>query len=355
MGLLAAAGLSESPLVRAAPSSDPDLAADRVDPYFLQSGDLNAVEQAAVERIVDFQERELAGEAAVRPRGRPALAPTYRVLNWDGDLEGTGRFQGPLSLSPALPPAPGYQMNAQILGLHVASDDWGRGNAQGTLSVEFRTRLDNEPVTWLFAQQFDVRRNGRTNVGLEYVGQRNGTRDPIVSDEPAVDLRIQLMRNRRGAGLLRKVLQVFSFVVGLPTGGITGSAAAFAQALPVIRVPRLLREGVAFSQALFGGVTDESPIWRGGFTTFSLAPGGGRLALTPGLWVIMDEAREVDLREVVLRDLGGSIGMLREGKPVDANYLVLSIDGSVAELSGYGRVVSTPDDQWIEKDVLLDQ
>ncbi|MCH9693172.1 MAG: hypothetical protein K0U72_01575 [Gammaproteobacteria bacterium] len=357
MGLFAAAGVSAPTAATAAlqSSDDADLAIADVDPYFLESGDLDSASQAGIEDLVGFQERTIAGEPAVQPRGRPRLAPTYRLLNWKGELNGQGTFQGPLSLSPSLPLASAYQFNAQILGFHGARDDWGRGNARGTLSIEFRTRLDTEPMTWLFAQQFDIGAEGQSTLSLEYVGQRGGARDPIVTDDSNIDLRIQLLRHRKGAKLLRKILQLFSFVVGLPAGGITGATATLAQALPVIRVPRLLREGVAFSQALLGGLTKELPIWRSGFTTYALAEGGSRLALSPGLWVIIDESREVDLRGVQLRDLGGSVGLVRNEKIIDANYLIIAIDASQAQLSGYGRVVDAPTDSWIDKGLPIDE
>lgn len=351
LGALAAAGIVRPPPATAA---DVDNVAD-VDPYFLQSGDVPATDRAGIEDLVAFQERELEGQPAIRPRGRPKLAPTYRFLKWDGDIDGPGSFQGPLSVAPALPRTAAYQLNAQILGFHAAGGDWGGRTARGTLTVEFRTRLDGEPMTWLFAQQFDVGAAGRSTLSLEFLGQRDGVRDPIVTDDINIDMRIQLIRHRGKATLLKKIMQIVSFVVGLPTAGLTGPAAALAEALPVIRVPRLLREGVAFSQAFFGGMTDELPIWRSGFTTFALADGGSRLALSPGLWVVIDEAREVDLRGAEVRDLGGRLGLVRDGVPVDANHLVLSIGVSEAVLTGYGRVVTAASDTWVEKGLPADQ
>lgn len=303
---------------------------DDVDPYFLQSGDLSPDEQQDIAEFVGYQQRLVAGQDAIMPRsGRPQRAPTFRFLYWDGELGSpAGAFVSPLSVQPQLRMAPAYELNAQVLGFRCSSDDWGRRAQLGTLSVEFRARLGGEPMTWLYAQQFEAYR-GATTLGREYVGQREGVLDPIVTDEPNIDLRIQLMRESRSRGLLGKIMKMWALILGVASGfGATAGAAA--QAMPALRITRLLPEGVAFSQALFGGTARQTPLWRSGFTTYAVAEGGSRLRVRPGFWVVIDESREVNLVGVRLEDVGGEIRLTRDGEPLDANYLVLSLE--VAEL-----------------------
>ncbi|MEO1574029.1 MAG: hypothetical protein AAFU65_03625 [Pseudomonadota bacterium] len=316
--------------------SDPD--PSDVHPYFLQSGDAPPAARADIEELVAWQSRSLAGASGPRPRSTHLLTPTYRLLKWRGDIGAPGDFEGPVSLSPKLPVAPGYQLNAQILGMHVGSG-WSGRRSRGTLSIEFRTRLDREPMTWLFAQQFDVADNRRTTVGLAFVGQRDGQSDPIVADSPLVDLRIQLIRHRGRVGVLRKVLQLAAYVVGLPVAGLTGASATLAAALPIVRAPRLLREAVAFSQAMFGGLSKEAPIWRSGFTSFAIAPGAGRLTLTPGLWIAIDDTDGLNLDGVQVSELGSGLALTKDGTPIDANHLILDLTLDVAQLTGNGRVL----------------
>jgi hypothetical protein len=84
-------------------------------------------------------------------------------------------------------------------------------------------------------------------------------------------------------------------------------------------------EGVALSQAVLSGATSEKPIWRSGFASYGLADGGSRLTLAPGLWVVLDDGREMDLRGATLEDAGGHLRLLRDGAPLDLNYLVLDL------------------------------
>jgi len=118
-----------------------------------------------------------------------------------------------------------------------------------------------------------------------------------------------------------------------PLGAVGGAAKAFAEVIPAIRVPQMLREGVAFSQAFFGGMSDEAPIWRSAFNSYGIAQGGSRLGLSPGLWVAMDERRQLDLRGVRLQDVGGRVGLVENGRPLDMNYLVLAFEVGVADAS----------------------
>ena len=124
---------------------------------------------------------------------------------------------------------------------------------------------------------------------------------------------------------MRKVLKFASFLVGVPmAGGL--AIPSLTDVVPSIRVPQMLREGVALSQALFAGEATEAPIWRSGFTSYSVSPGGSRLSMGPGLWVVLDTGREVDLTGVKLHDAGGQIVLVRDGQPLDVNYLVLAVE-----------------------------
>jgi hypothetical protein len=301
-------------------------------PYFLDSGNLSADEKEQLEQIFAHEEAVLAGRPVGKMRGKPPRrAPTFRLVKWEGELGNPeGRFIGPLSVMPMIGPqtAYGYGVNAQILALRAASQDWGKTCSRGTLTIEFRTLQGGEPVTWLYAQQFELDQSGRANIGLEYVAQRNNAPAPIVTDIPIVDIRIQLMRNiGESAKWLRKVLQICSYIVGIPMGAAPGAAEALvAQVLPAIHVPQLLQEGVALSQAVFGSEQKEDPLWRSGWTSYAIAKGGGRLRIAPGLWVVIDDNRAAELTGARLEEVNGQVTLTREGKPIDANYLVLSFE-----------------------------
>lgn len=314
---------------------EPELV-DDIDPYFLETGDLSPDEQGEIADFVNYQQRLVAGQDAIMPRGgRPKRAPTFRFLHWDGELGSpNGKFVGPLSITPQLAPSPAYQINAQVLEFRCASDDWGRRTDHGTLTIEFRARLGREPVTWLFAQEFDVYQ-GNSTIGREYVGQRAGTVDPVITDEPNLDMRIQLMRQPRKRGLLSKIINIWALIIGVASG-FGAAAGATAQVMPALRLTRLLPESVAFSQALFGGTTKQTPLWRSGFTTYAVAEGGSRLRITPGYWVVIDESREVNLVDVRLEDIGGHIRLTRNGSQLDANYLVMALEIDTADLPRFG-------------------
>jgi hypothetical protein len=91
-------------------------------------------------------------------------------------------------------------------------------------------------------------------------------------------------------------------------------------------VPRLAQEGVAFAQATVGGMADEAPIWRGGFNSYAIAVGAGRLTLRPGFWLAIDETADLDYTKLRLDDVGGRIGVVGPEGPVDLNYLVLAVE-----------------------------
>jgi len=101
---------------------------------------------------------------------------------------------------------------------------------------------------------------------------------------------------------------------------------AMGQAPPLLRVPRLAQEGVAFAQATVGGMADEAPIWRGGFNSYAIAVGAGRLTLRPGFWLAIDETADLDYTKLRLDDVGGRIGVVGPEGPVDLNYLVLAVE-----------------------------
>lgn len=356
---------------QAAPSRDADLA--DVDPYFLESGDLTETERQSIDAYLGYLEDASDGRDAIIPRGgRPKRAPTYRFLRYTGELgDPYGRFVGPLRTRPELPEDSTYRMNAQILGFHGATDDWGDDYEIGALSVEARAGIRGELMTWLYAERFEIYEDGATSLGLEYVAQRDGRPEPIATDSPNIDLRIQLLKcERQKSGFLGKVFRVASsLVTGAFGGGAVGQAAE--AVAPTIRVPQMVQEGVAFSQAVFGGMTEEAPIWRSGFTSFGLARGGSRLGLSPGLWVALDETRQLDLRGCYLDDLGGRVGLMREGAELDVNYLVLSVevregplpdiyyaeppayedydDGDATETDPYDEELYELDDDYIDK------
>ena len=329
-----AGGAQEKPAPAPAPAPAPDPSSDAIDPYFLDPGFPPADERRAIEAFVDYQGRAMEGKPALLPRGgRPKRAPNFRFLHWTGELgSGEGRLVGPLGVQPAFDAPPPYQLNAQILGFHASSEDWSGSSGKGTLTIEFRARQGAEALTWLFMQQFEVQRDVGTTIGLEYVAQRDGKAVPVVSDDPNVDLRIQLMRYKTAPQLFRKILKVGASLAGLPIGGSSappsamGAMGGMGSAPALLRVPRLAQEGVAFAQATVGGMADEAPVWRGAFTSYGIASGGSRLALKPGFWVAIDDAEGVDYAKLRLEDVGGRIGVLGPDGPLDLNYLVLSVE-----------------------------
>lgn len=297
-----------------------------VDPYFLSSGEVPPAEQDQISEYMGYLENASEGKDAIIPRGgRPKHAPTYRFLRWKGEIgDPFGRFVGPLSTKPVSLRGNTYQLNAQILGFHTASEDWPGKYNVGTLSVEIRARIRGESMTWLYAQQFELFEGGTSSLGMEYIAQRDGVPAPVATDEENIDLRIQLMRNQQEkGGVLGTVFKVASVLTGGTLGGVAGVAASLA---PPVRIPQMVQEGVAFSQAVFGGTSDEQPLWRSGFTSYAITQGGGRFGLLPGLWLAMDESRQVDLRGSYLEDLGGRVALLKDGEELDVNYLILALE-----------------------------
>jgi hypothetical protein len=329
---------------KATPATAP--ATDDVDPYFLDPGIPTEEEAAAMVAFADYEEKKMQGQPALLPRGgKPKRAPNFRFLYWNGALGSPeGRLTGPLTLQPGIDTPPPYQVNAQIMGFNASKSDWSGSSGKGTLTIEFRARSMGEPLTWLFAQQFEVMRGAGTTIGMEYVAQRKGKPDPVVSDDPNVDMRIQLMRYKSSPQLFRKILKIGASLLKLPFGGnplgsmgSTGSMSsmggmnsmyAMNQAPAVMRVPRLAEEGVAFAQATVGGTADDTPIWRGGFTSFGIASGGSRIAMRPGYWVAIDDVDGVDYTKLRLDDLGGRVGIVGPSGAIDLNYLVLAVEVS---------------------------
>src|SRR5262245_19677646 len=98
-----------------------------VDSYFLDSGEIVRSERAQIEAFIEYRDLASAGKSNVTPRSSPKRAPTYRFMHWSGDLGNpSGRFVGAFGLSPGLPSANAYAVNAQILNFHGASKDWPR-------------------------------------------------------------------------------------------------------------------------------------------------------------------------------------------------------------------------------------
>lgn len=298
-------------------------------PYFLDSGEVSSAEQQEIERFIDLQQQRSHG-LAIRLRGRPRRAPTYRLFYWDGEPgDPAGSLRGPLGLSPGVEESPtGYQLNAQILTFHPCSKDWDQKEEKGLLTIEFRAAVQGEPMTWLFAQHFELYEGGISTVGAEYVAQREGVPTPVITEQPNVDVRIQLIRDRKKNRTLGNILKVASFVTGVgnPFGSSLPTAPNLEQMFPSIQVPHLAREGVALSQAVFGSFAEEEPIWKSGFTSYGLSPAGSRLKLRPGFYVVMDEGRETDVRSIVLDAQGDRMGLFRNGRPLDVNYLVLAFE-----------------------------
>ncbi len=331
---LAASGAAGAALGSTAARAQPDdeeLLLGDIDPYFLDSGELSASEQAALIEVEQLQEQLMQGRPVVIPRGlRPARAPTYRLVHWAGDLgDSRGRFVSPLSVVPELGPLQdyrSYRFNGQILGFHGAKSDWGQTD-QGTLTVELRAPLAGQPMTWLFAQQFDIDDEGFSNIGYQYVAQRGEAIEPVITDEPNLGLRIQMLRSQRRAGVLfRKILRTALAVTGVPLQLENQDVQTALQALPPMRVPAMFQEGAALAQAIVGSMAQEPPLWRGGFSSYGIARGGSKVNLQPGFWAAIDVGREVDLREVMLEEVGPQVGLTRGGEPLDANYVVFGFE-----------------------------
>jgi hypothetical protein len=310
---------AEGPVARGPADESP-----AVDPYFLESGDLSSHEQEEVAGFEGELELRGRGQSVPSPRGRPKRAPSYRFVRWSGEPGQEGTFQGPLSTPPAFEGPGGARLNAQIVGFQASTKDWKGRSSKGTLSIEFRARARGEALTWLFAKQFDVFPDGSTNLGTEYVAQRDGQPDPVVLDESIVDMRIQLIRHVKKAQLLRGIMSLASFLAKPVVGNFMASAA------PAIRIPRLLPEGVALSQAVLGNSAEDRPRWASGFNAYSVTSTGTRMKLAPGYWAVVDDTLPLDLRDVRLVEFGDRLGLTVSGAPADANYLILAmeIDGA---------------------------
>ncbi len=323
-GLATVAAASRLGLAAGQEKGDPSEASgdafEGIDPYFSFNGTFS---DSDLERVADeeaYLDVVQRGGEAIRPRGhKPRWAPTYRMLHWPGDPGEEGvQLMGPLSVEPQMPSGRSYRLNAQILDFHTASKRWGRG-AEGALSIEFRARKGGEALTWLFAEQFQCF-GGSTSLGNSFVAERNGSPQPVLLDEPNVDVRLQLMRMRKAPGILRKILNLASFIVG---GGATG---VITQMIPSVRIPQLVEEGVALTQALFGEMSSEKPQWLSGFNSYGVSEEGSRLSLAPGLWVVVDENATHDLAAVKLEDRGGRVMLTENGEPLDATYLIFIIE-----------------------------
>jgi len=310
------------------PEASSLLDAQDIDHYFLDPGTVNSKEQQVIMEFARFHEDLAVGKRSIQPRGdKPKGAPTYRLLHWDGDIgDSNGKFIGPLSVKPFIDRAPAYQLNAQLLAFNPSTDDWRGGSDQGALTIEMRVPGSGDPLTWLFAEQFGVTTGGNTTLGFGYIAQKQGVSTPVFSTSPNVEIRMQLMQHKN-PGLLQKIFKITSMIIG--TGaGLFGRVAApgLLSTIPSLRIPQLVPEGVAFTQALLGSTNPEGPIWRSGFNSYGISGDGGRMRLRPGLWVVMDEQRQPDLRGVKLDDHGGKAALLLDGAPLrNLNYLILDV------------------------------
>jgi hypothetical protein len=327
-GALGLASATPSAWAQAVREAADELGGD-IDSYYLDAGDMSPAEAEQVASHIAFQDQDVDGRMVMRPRGRkPDRAPTYRFLHWRGDLDDDADgFIGPLTLKPTIDTPPPYRFNAQILGFNTADGDFKK-KGDGTLSVEFRARHKQDIMTWLHLQSFAVE-NGANNIGREYVAQRDGSSEDVISEDANVDMRIQLIRHQRPPGTLRKLLGVASSIMGaaIPAGPPVGMPGRPPMGPPaMMRIPRMAREAVALAQATLGGAAEERPIWRSGFTTYGLASGGSRLTLNPGLWVAMDSIDGVNAKDLRLTEGEGSIVLTHNGQPAEFSYLVLDVE-----------------------------
>ncbi len=191
-----------------------------INSYFLEPGLLTPNEEQEVEDYLKLRE-EVSQGSPVRLRGRPKRAPTYRLVYWEGALgDVNGKLAGPLSVTPELEASrKGYRVNAQILNSHLSSEDWKEGR-QGLLSVDLLAKPQRgRPKTWQLAETFDVLPGGRSSLGFEYIVQDKDVEVPVplVTSQPNLGVRFQLMRVREGNSFLKKVMKVAAIAAN-PSG-----------------------------------------------------------------------------------------------------------------------------------------
>ena len=332
----AATGLGGSGLASGGPQKPAETPAEegQIPFYFLENGEISSREQYEIEQYIGLQQ-QLAEGRQVRMRGRPRRAPTYRFLHWTGELgDSEARFVGPLSLKPALEESrSGYQLNVQLLNFNPCSEDWKGKSEQGCLQLDVRAESGGQLLTWDYCQEFDVI-NGVSTLGYEYLIDNDKVRG-LITQQPNVDIRITLLRNRKQRKTLKRILGIASAVAGmapLPAAGalqnvIGGGLSSSRSSAPArMRIPRLTTEGLALTQAVVANFAEEKPIWRSGFTSYSLAAGGSRLRLNSGFWVVLDGSRQIDLRQVKLEAEGDLPILLAEGEPCDINYIVMYLE-----------------------------
>lgn len=342
LAMIAASVAAGAPLAGAATDDDAErlvLEPDDIDPYFLDADYLDPArvtdaDREAIRSKFAAQERRLAGKTTVRARGTTKHGPgQFAYLRWQGDLDdGAGRFIGPLSVVPSVAPSQYYSVNAQILGFNLSSEDWSAGN-EGTLTIELRSTRYDEPLTNLFAQPFDVNQPGYTAIGAQMVCQRDGVSFPMICEQPLIDIRIQLLRQKKGMEFFRKVLRAAAWVAGVGGApGVRKTSLKDVSSNLALQIPNQAKEAVALSQAVFGNMSDSAPLWKGGFTSFALLESAGAVRLDSGFWVVVDDSALGSLQNARLADRGGRAALLVDGKPIDANYLVLSFTIQPAQL-----------------------
>jgi len=350
---------SMRPGYAAAQADEPSVAPvddTNIDPYFLDSGEITETEQESIADFERYRDQLATGKQAIMPRGgRPRRAPTFRFLHWDGEIDADGgKFVSPLSVKPEMGGVDlaKCELNAEILGFRVSPKDFPSKNKteQGTLTVEFRVREDNEKMSWMLVQQFTAYEDGTTDLGMEHIAQRNELPQSIVLEDPTMDIRIQLMRHGTGGGFLRKVLKVAGMISGLGSrrgaDQWLGTLTDLRNATPALRLPRLPKEGVALGQAVLSGVTKDRPLWASGYNSHWLTKSGGRMKLVKGIWVAIDESPEMKVEDLKVADHGGHVVLASKstGKLVEANYLILDFqidDG--AEGQGSGGIIPKGD------------
>ncbi|GAJ20446.1 unnamed protein product, partial [marine sediment metagenome] len=168
-----------------------------INPYFLESGNVSEEEQLEIEDYIGFQQ-ELSQGSPVRHRGRPKRAPTFRMLQWQGELgDPPGNFVSPLSVRPDNTCTAPYRLNAQILNFNPCTEDWTRDQEQGALTVELRAISNGVPKTWIHMQSFEVHDKKTATVQSEYLAHRDGIPEPLITERPNVGIRVQLVRTRK--------------------------------------------------------------------------------------------------------------------------------------------------------------
>ncbi|MEM7077144.1 MAG: hypothetical protein AAF513_00825 [Pseudomonadota bacterium] len=319
----------------AAPKEPTSIESDAaVEAYFLDPGEMDIDEAPDLEAYIASRGEELTSGQKTRSSGsaRPSpKAPNFSLFKWEPE---NGEFLTPLSVKRTLSAAQGYAVNGQILGFRLASNRWRGRRNKGTLTIELRGRANQEPRTWLFTQMFEAIA-GNPNLGAEFLMSRDGVASDMITDEGGLDLRVQLLREKSGIIRLQSIL---AFLADALAGGKSGAVTAL---IPAVRIPAMLKEGVALSRALLAKTGKQELIWRSAYNPYRIASAGSssRLNLAPGLWVIVDESltEKTTLNGCELTDIGGRYALTCGGTVVDANCLIFSLEIKPVDLATVER------------------